>query len=79
MTNYERINGIYTFNSIEKGDDVLVLEPQSDRYTWIGKAEETWIPRSSMGSGSIDVKVVFEDGSTEEYQRRAVRPVTITH
>jgi len=74
MTNYERHQGIYTYKAIEKGTSVLVLDPQSDRYQWIGKAAETWIPFEN-----IDVKLAFEDGTTEEYQRRTVRPITITH
>ncbi len=77
MTNYERHQGVYTYKAIEQGTSVIVLDPQSDRYQWIGKAAETWIPMAQWKS--VDVKLAFEDGTTEEYQRRTVRPVTITH
>jgi len=76
MKNYSLINGLYTLEPIKEGTDVLVLDAQSSRYQWLGKAKKAW---TSDCKDNLHVELSFEDNTTDLFQRRSVRPVTITH
>lgn len=76
MKNHSTINGIYTLAPIEKDTSVLILDSASDRFSWVGKASKDWLPSCKE---NLYVLVTFEDGTTDIYSRRLVRPVTITH
>ena len=76
MKNYSLINGLYTLEPIKEGTDVLVLDAQSSYYQWLGKAKKTW---TSDCKDCLYVELSFEDNTTDLFQRRSVRTVTVTH